>query len=194
MTDTQRYPLNVFWSDEDGGYIAVATDLPGCSAFGETQGEAIAEAQDAIASWIEAAGAAGNAVPAPSKPADWERYSGKVLVRMPKSLHASLARSAGAEGVSLNHFIVYLLSEGNVSAHRTDIQFSSFSNIGNLKLQPELFSPQQCVFVSLPRSATRISSSPSVIKQWTGFSELDVVNVKPGVPETNTIKITAALT
>ena len=38
-----RYPKHLFWSDEDEGFIAVAPDLPGSSAFGETEAEAIAE-------------------------------------------------------------------------------------------------------------------------------------------------------
>ena len=59
MTDTNRYPANVFWSEEDEGFIAVAADLPGCSAFGETQHEALTELQSAIVAWIEAARAAG---------------------------------------------------------------------------------------------------------------------------------------
>ncbi|MDZ4791671.1 MAG: type II toxin-antitoxin system HicB family antitoxin [Hyphomicrobiales bacterium] len=66
MTETFRYPVQVFWSDEDEGFIAIVPDLPGCSAFGETQHDALTEAQDAIAAWVEAMTAAGNPVPAPS--------------------------------------------------------------------------------------------------------------------------------
>ncbi len=54
MIDTSRYPARVFWSDEDEGFIAEAIDLPGCSAFGETQSEAIIELQNAIKAWIAA--------------------------------------------------------------------------------------------------------------------------------------------
>ena len=61
---TSRYPAQVFWSDEDEGYIALAPDLPGCSAFGLTQEEAVAELRHAIKAWIEAADAAGNGPPA----------------------------------------------------------------------------------------------------------------------------------
>ena len=102
MTDANRYPANVFWSEEDEGFIAVAADLPGCSAFGETQHEALTELQSAIVAWIEAARAAGNPIPDPSQPAAENLYSGKNLVRMPKSLHAQLARAAKTEAVSLN--------------------------------------------------------------------------------------------
>jgi predicted RNase H-like HicB family nuclease len=56
-----RYPLNLFWSDEDEGFIAEAPDLPGCSAWGETEADAAREAQDAIAAWLQAAELAGNA-------------------------------------------------------------------------------------------------------------------------------------
>jgi predicted RNase H-like HicB family nuclease len=64
---TQQYPAQVFWSDDDNAFIAVAPDLPGCSAVGDTQQEAIAELQDAIESWIEAQRAVGNPIPAPSR-------------------------------------------------------------------------------------------------------------------------------
>jgi antitoxin HicB len=67
VIDTSRYPARVFWSNEDDGFIAEAIDLPGCSAFGETQGEAIAELQNAIKAWIAAATAAGNEVPQPRR-------------------------------------------------------------------------------------------------------------------------------
>jgi antitoxin HicB len=67
MADASRYPIQVFWSEEDAGFIAAAPDLPGCSAWGETQVEAVREMEDAIAAWIEAMSAAGNPIPKPSK-------------------------------------------------------------------------------------------------------------------------------
>jgi len=65
-TETFRYSVQVFWSDEDAGFIAAVPDLPGCSAFGETQHEALSEAQDAVAVWVEAMTAVGNPILAPS--------------------------------------------------------------------------------------------------------------------------------
>ena len=117
MTDTSRYPAHVFWSNEDDGFIAVASDLPGCSAFGESQHEALTELQSAIGAWIEAARAAGNPIPDPSQPAAENICSGKILVRMPKSLHAQLARAAKTEAVSLNQHIVFLLNSGGHPPH-----------------------------------------------------------------------------
>ena len=113
MKTKHRYPAQVFWSDEDQCYIAGATDLPGCSAGGETQADALSELEHAIQAWIEAAGSAGNHIPRPSNPAVKSQYSGRLVLRMPKAQHAKLAAKAAAEGVSLNQLIVYLLA----SAH-----------------------------------------------------------------------------
>jgi len=55
--------INVFYSEEDGGYIADIPDLPHCAAFGESPGEALAEVLEAKAAWIEAAKAEGKLVP-----------------------------------------------------------------------------------------------------------------------------------
>jgi antitoxin HicB len=110
MKISDRYPARVFWSDEDEGFIATAPDLPGSSAFGETKAEALAQLEDAIEGWIEAAKAAGNPIPEPSRPAVEPQASGKLLVRMPKSLHAGLVQAAKHENVSLNHYVVFLLT------------------------------------------------------------------------------------
>jgi predicted RNase H-like HicB family nuclease len=60
------YHINIFYSEEDGGYIADIPDLPRCSAFGERPGEALAEVLKAKTAWIEAARAEGKPVPPPS--------------------------------------------------------------------------------------------------------------------------------
>ena len=76
------YHINIFWSDEDGGYIAdipdleqdragaavpldQGADLEACSAFGQTPKEALAELERAKAAWLEAARAEGKPVPSP---------------------------------------------------------------------------------------------------------------------------------
>jgi predicted RNase H-like HicB family nuclease len=43
-----KYAVEIFYSEEDEGYIAVAPELPGCSAFGETEEEALREINVAI--------------------------------------------------------------------------------------------------------------------------------------------------
>jgi predicted RNase H-like HicB family nuclease len=62
MTD---YHINIFYSEEDGGYIADIPDLAYCSAFGETPEAALAALREAQAAWMEAARAAGKPIPAP---------------------------------------------------------------------------------------------------------------------------------
>lgn len=62
MTD---YHINIFYSDEDGGYIADIPDLTYCSAFGATPEEALREVTIAKALWLEAAHAKGKSVPEP---------------------------------------------------------------------------------------------------------------------------------
>lgn len=107
MKKTPKYPLEVFWSDEDEGYIAIAPDLPGCSAWGETEAIALGEIHHAVEAWLEAAKKTGNPIPAPTVPGS---TSGKFLMRVPKRLHADLARAAKREGVSLNQYVLYLLT------------------------------------------------------------------------------------
>jgi len=57
--------INVFHSEEDGGYIAEVPDLPGCSAFGLTPEQAVAEVVVAKQAWIDAAAAEGRPIPQP---------------------------------------------------------------------------------------------------------------------------------
>ncbi len=107
-----HYPIEVFWSDEDEGFIAIAPDLPGASAWGKTEADAIRELHTVIGLWIKAARKAGNPVPRPSDRAD-VNYSGKFLMRVPKRLHAELAHAAKAQGVSLNQYLLYMLTKGH---------------------------------------------------------------------------------
>ena len=59
--------------------------------------------------WIETAYESGDDIPLPSTD---ETYRGKLLLRMPKSLHRRLAEEAEGENVSLNQYIVSVLSRG----------------------------------------------------------------------------------
>ncbi len=59
------YHINIFYSQEDEGYIADVPDLRSCSAFGATPAEALAELEKAKAAWLDVARAAGKPVPKP---------------------------------------------------------------------------------------------------------------------------------
>jgi len=59
------YHISIFYSEEDGGYIADIPDLEACSAFGDTAEEALAQVDAAKAAWLTAAKDAGKLVPEP---------------------------------------------------------------------------------------------------------------------------------
>lgn len=59
------YHINIFYSEEDGGYIADIPDLDSCSAFGATPEQALVEVEKAKKAWIEAAHQSGKPVPSP---------------------------------------------------------------------------------------------------------------------------------
>jgi antitoxin HicB len=108
--DPQDYPVRLqrLPEDEGGGWLAEVPDLPGCMSDGDTPEQAVANVQGAILSWIEAAEELGRPVPVPR--AD-ERFSGRWVIRMPRSLHRRLAERASHEGVSLNTLATTLLAE-----------------------------------------------------------------------------------
>lgn len=84
-------------------------DFNECISDGETVEEAIANGFDALAETIAALEAMGLPVP---EPGSGGAYSGRFVVRLPKSLHARLAQRAQREGVSMNTLVVTLLAEG----------------------------------------------------------------------------------
>jgi antitoxin HicB len=87
----------------DGGkWIAAAEELPDCTSRGDTAEEAIAGIKDAMAAWISAALREGRDIPEPRSATS---HSGRLLLRMPRTLHAALKQAAERENVSLNQFI-----------------------------------------------------------------------------------------
>ena len=59
------YHINIFYSEEDEGYIADIPDLKYCSAFGESVEEAVHEVLQAKAAWLETVNAEGRPIPPP---------------------------------------------------------------------------------------------------------------------------------
>ncbi len=124
-------------SDEDGGgYLATVPSLPGCMSDGETREEAIKNVEDAIKAWIETALELGRDIPMPESYRSEYDYSGKLTLRIPKSLHKALAEQSEEEGCSINQLIVTYVSMGLGKEYgKKDIyisleaQVSSFENI-----------------------------------------------------------------
>jgi len=96
-------------SDEDGKFFFVkVSELEGCMSDGRTMDEAMESVKEAMKDWIEVAIEHGDVIP---EPINVEEYSGKFVVRIPKTLHHRLAHEATLEGVSLNQYAAYKLSQ-----------------------------------------------------------------------------------
>jgi antitoxin HicB len=94
--------------DEDGSFTAEIVEFPGCIASGHTMVEALDNLERIAVDWIAAALEQGQDIPEPLEAAG---YSGKLVVRMSKSLHKRAAFCAERDGVSLNLFIVNCIAE-----------------------------------------------------------------------------------
>jgi antitoxin HicB len=102
------YPVTLVRDDVDGvEWIATIDALPECSARGATPDEALGRVSGEVTAWVEAAEREGKDVP---EPKSLQSHSGRLLLRMPQTLHADLARAADRERVSLNQFITAALS------------------------------------------------------------------------------------
>lgn len=103
------YQLTLVRDDERGkaGWVARVEEIPGCTTRGRTPQEAVSKVTRLLTSWIAEAIEEGREVPEPKSP---EGHSGRLLVRMPQTLHGELTRSAEREQVSLNQFITDILA------------------------------------------------------------------------------------
>ena len=104
------YRMELVEDAEEGGFVVSYPDLPGCITCGETEEEAVKNALDAKKAWLEAALEDGLAIPAPDS---LEAYSGQFKLRLPRSLHRSLAEHSQREGISMNQYCVYLLAKND---------------------------------------------------------------------------------
>jgi antitoxin HicB len=100
------YPVTLVHDDDDQ-WVATIDALPGCTARGATPDEAVERAAEAMTSWLASARREGKDVPEPKTA---QSHSGRLLLRMPQTLHAELARIAEREKVSLNQFITDVLA------------------------------------------------------------------------------------
>jgi antitoxin HicB len=101
-----KFEIRELTKDEGGGWLITFPDLPGCVSDGDTIEEAIENGVDAEKVWLEAN-------------AGWQpgEKSGKLNIRIPKSIHRELANQANRENVSINTLIVAYLSSA-VSAKK----------------------------------------------------------------------------
>lgn len=93
--------------DKAKPWTASVEELPGCTSHGKTSDEALGGIQSAMAKWIAGALEEGREIPEPKSATS---HSGRLLLRMPRTLHADLTRASEREGVSLNQFITDVLA------------------------------------------------------------------------------------
>ena len=106
------YRMEIIPDMDEGGFVASFPELKGCLSCGETVESAVRNAMDAKKEWLLAAIEEKLDIPEPETD---EAYSGQFKLRLPKSLHRQLAVQSRKEGVSMNQYCVYLLSQGNAA-------------------------------------------------------------------------------
>ena len=95
---------------DEGGYVVEIPELTGCLSQAETLEDALIMLEDAKITWLETALEDGIEILEPAKSSG--DYSGKLNIRIPKSLHRTLAERARDEKVILNQYILYHLARG----------------------------------------------------------------------------------
>ena len=102
---SMNYRMEIIEDKDEGGFVASFPDLPGCITCGDTIDVAVSNALDAKKAWLEAAIEDGID--------SLEEYSGQFKLRIPRSLHRSLAEHSKREGISMNQYCAYLLSRND---------------------------------------------------------------------------------
>lgn len=100
-------------ADPDGGYVIKFPDLPGCMTQVDDVRDVVPMAEEVRILWLETEYERGREIPPPTYP---EEYSGKLSLRLPRSLHRSLAEAAERQGVDINQYAVALLARGDALA------------------------------------------------------------------------------
>ena len=104
---TKRYTYWVAWDPRDDIYVARVAEFEGLAAHGDTKEEALRELKVAVQASIDWSLEEGDPVP---EPMPNREFSGRVLLRLPRSLHRELVIGAAREGTSINQLAVMLLS------------------------------------------------------------------------------------
>jgi antitoxin HicB len=102
---------------DESSWRAAIDELPGCEVHGATPADAAARIPAALAEWVATAQAEGREIP---EPREARNYSGRLLLRMSRSLHCELAQGAERDQVSLNAYINYLLAGAQQQQRRAE--------------------------------------------------------------------------
>jgi len=108
------YIRKVFYSAQDKCWVAVAPEIPGCSALGDSDSKALKELDDAIKLHLRVRKESKLPIP---KTLSGQKLGGRFLLRIPKALQHSLKEEAMEEGVSVNQYALYLISTARAQMH-----------------------------------------------------------------------------
>jgi antitoxin HicB len=112
VEEYMKLPYTVELTPDEEGFLAKLKELDGCMTVGDTVAEALEMLEDAKCEWFIAALEDDFNIPLPESMRE-AKHSGKFALRMSATLHKKLAEGAEQERVSLNQYIVILLSERN---------------------------------------------------------------------------------
>lgn len=119
-------PYTIEITPDDGSYFVKVKELEGCMSVGESKADALVIIEDAMREWLTVAMEDDIEIPLPEA-LQTDRYSGKFPLRLPKSLHRKLSEGAEEDKVSLNQYLVMLLSERH-SIHQVKKMFTAFED------------------------------------------------------------------
>ncbi|OQB15180.1 MAG: HicB family protein [Firmicutes bacterium ADurb.Bin193] len=109
-----NYKVEVIEDKAEGGYALSCPELPGLFTCADSIEEGFRLLGDAKKAWFEACLEDGIPIP---EPINAENYSGQFKLRIPKTLHKTLAERSKEEGISMNQYCLYLLSGGVRQQH-----------------------------------------------------------------------------
>lgn len=116
-------------------WVAEIAELPGCIGVGDTPEEALVALEDAKKAWIEIALLDGKVIPDPINKSNLD-YSGKFTLRLPKSLHRELSEAATEEDISLNQYLLHLITKKH---YEKQVKRVAISFTAEIKRAPETF-------------------------------------------------------
>jgi antitoxin HicB len=129
---TLPYKVEVYPEDDGNGFTATIPELPGCITSADSLPELFEQIEEAKQLWLEVALEDGDYIPEPA-PVEEESFSGKFVIRIPRSLHRQLVYRAKDEDTSLNQLVLQILSEGmgrwSEATRQKDVVFTQ-SGIG----------------------------------------------------------------
>jgi len=109
-----NYKVEVVEDKDEGGYALSCPELAGCMTCADNLQDGFKMIEDAKKSWFTACIEDGIEIP---EPTHLEDYSGQFKLRIPKTLHKTLAERSRREGISMNQYCLYLLSSGSGYPH-----------------------------------------------------------------------------